>query len=64
MFRWFFGSLVVIGLVCGPLCLNLGGNKAGGAALRTEKNQARACVVCQSDRYSDFTKWDWGCPAE
>ena len=61
-FRGFYLTIILIGLVCGPLCANIGGCKASGAALRTEKNQARACIVCQSDFFSEFTKWVWGCP--
>ena len=59
--RWFFAIIIVLGFYAGPLCFNVGGFKASGAALRTEKNQIRACMVCQYD-FSRETKNLWGCP--
>lgn len=59
-FRRFYGALIFIGLACGPLCLNIGGLKASGAALHTEKNQARACIVCKYG--AEPIKFWWGCP--
>ncbi len=57
----FYGTLILIGLICGPLCLNIGGCKASSVALRTDANQKRACIVCQSDFFSETAKWWWGC---
>lgn len=59
--KHFYFWLIVVGLVCGPLVLNIGGCKASGAALRTEKNQEKACIVCQSDFFSEPIKIVWGC---